>query len=205
MCSAPCVRAFTYLFMAVLGLHCCVRTFSSCGAGFLFVVASPLQSTGPRYTGFGVAAPQFAESSWTRDRTYVPCTGRQILVHCATREVPCGSFVFGFQGCQQQSQTRWLWVLACLVAQSCLTLCDPMDCSPQGFSFHGIFQARILEWVAMSFSRGIFLTQGFKLSPVSRFFTHWAILKQPKMYLLKSPGARGLNLRYWQGWFLRRL
>ena len=40
------------------------------------------------------------------------------------------------------------------VAQSCPTLCDPMDCSLPGFSVHGIFQARVLEWVAISFSRG---------------------------------------------------
>ena len=39
------------------------------------------------------------------------------------------------------------------VAQSCPTLCDPMDCSLSGFSVHGIFQARILEWVTISFSR----------------------------------------------------
>ena len=39
------------------------------------------------------------------------------------------------------------------VAQSCTTLCDPMDCSLPGSSVHGIFQARILEWVAISFSR----------------------------------------------------
>ena len=36
--------------------------------------------------------------------------------------------------------------------QSCLTLCDPVDCSLQGFSVHGIFQARILEYVAMLYS-----------------------------------------------------
>ena len=42
------------------------------------------------------------------------------------------------------------------VIQSCPTLCDPMDCSPPGSSIHGIFQARILEWVAISFSRGSF-------------------------------------------------
>ena len=36
--------------------------------------------------------------------------------------------------------------------QSCLTLCDPMDCSPPGSSVRGILQARILEWVAISFS-----------------------------------------------------
>ena len=37
------------------------------------------------------------------------------------------------------------------VAQSCPTLCNPMDCSLPGFSVHGIFQARILEWVAITF------------------------------------------------------
>ena len=40
------------------------------------------------------------------------------------------------------------------VSQSCLTLCDPMDCSPPEFSIHELFQARVLEWVAISFSRG---------------------------------------------------
>ena len=40
------------------------------------------------------------------------------------------------------------------VAQSCPTLCDPMDCSLPGSSVHGIFQTRVLEWVAISFSRG---------------------------------------------------
>ena len=38
------------------------------------------------------------------------------------------------------------------VAHSCLTLCDPMDCSLPGSSLHGILQARVLEWVAISFS-----------------------------------------------------
>ena len=42
----------------------------------------------------------------------------------------------------------------CLAAQSCPTLCDPMDCSPPGSSVHGISQVRILEWVAISFSMG---------------------------------------------------
>ena len=40
------------------------------------------------------------------------------------------------------------------VAQSCLTLSDPMDCSPPGSSVHGIFQARVLEWSAIAFSDG---------------------------------------------------
>ena len=54
-------------------------------------------------------------------------------------------------------------------AQLCLTLCNPMDCSPPGFSVHGIIPTRILDWVAISYSRGIFLTQelnpGLLLSP----------------------------------------
>ena len=52
-----------------------------------------------------------------------------------------------------------LYVCVCvLVAQSCLTLCDPMHCSPPGSSVHGILQARILEWVAIPFP-----TQGLNL------------------------------------------
>ena len=42
----------------------------------------------------------------------------------------------------------------CMLSKSCLTLCDPMDCSTPVFSVQGIFQARILEWVAMPTSRG---------------------------------------------------
>ena len=44
--------------------------------------------------------------------------------------------------------------------QSCLTLCDPMDCSPPGSSVHGILQARILEWGSHSVLKGIFPIQG---------------------------------------------
>ena len=42
----------------------------------------------------------------------------------------------------------------CVIAQSCLILCDPRDYSPSGSSAHGILQARILEWVTIPFSRG---------------------------------------------------
>ena len=46
------------------------------------------------------------------------------------------------------------------VTQSCLTLCDPLDCSLPSFSVHGILQARTLEWIALSF-QVIFPTQGW--------------------------------------------
>ena len=62
------------------------------------------------------------------------------------------------------------------VAQSCPTLCDPMDCSPPGFSIHGIFQAWVLEWVAISFSRGSSRPRDWNwVSRIAgRCFTIWA-------------------------------
>ena len=71
------------------------------------------------------------------------------------------------------SKVKWKKVLA---AQSCLALCDPIDCSLPSSSIHGIFQGRILEWVATSFSREsswpglqieVFVIAG-------RLFTIWA-------------------------------
>ena len=62
------------------------------------------------------------------------------------------------------------------VAQSCPTLCDPIDCSLPGPSVHGIFQAIVLEWIAISFSRGS--SQPRARTQVSRIvdrrFTVWA-------------------------------
>ena len=58
------------------------------------------------------------------------------------------------KGGKNNSCTGWKYRLcAYSVTQSCAALCDPMDCSPQDSSVHGIFQARILEWVAISSSR----------------------------------------------------
>ena len=57
---------------------------------------------------------------------------------------------------EKSPDKRWAWQVKVkvLVAQSCLTLCDPVDCSPPGSSAHGIPQARILESVAISSYRG---------------------------------------------------
>ena len=54
------------------------------------------------------------------------------------------------------------------VTQSCLTLSDPMNCSPPGSSVHGIFQARVLEWVAIAFSNLFMLLLLLLLSRFSR-------------------------------------
>ena len=66
-------------------------------------------------------------------------------------EKPLGCDLSGSQMQRQEQQCPW--GLKVLVTQSCLTLWDAMDCSPPGFSVHGILQARILEWVAMLSSR----------------------------------------------------
>ena len=82
-------------------------------------------------------------------------------------------------------QNLWRVVLVCLllrerkeseVTQTCLTLCNPMDCSLPGSSVYGIFQARVLEWVAMSFSRGSSRPKDrtWVSHIVGRRFTVWA-------------------------------
>ena len=74
---------------------------------------------------------------------------------------------------------KFIHVCTCLFAHLCPTLGDSMDCSPPGSSVHGILQARILEWVAMPFSRGIFLTQGSNpcLLNCRWILHHWAMGK----------------------------
>ena len=79
---------------------------------------------------------------------------------------------------------HYLCILECdcccyYVSQSCPTLCEPMDCSPPGSFVHGIFQARILEWVANSSSRGSSRPTGpthvSYISSIGRqIFYHWA-------------------------------
>ena len=71
--------------------------------------------------------------------------------------------------------------------QLCPTLCDPMNCSPPSSSLHGILQARILEWVAIPFSRGSswHRDQTQVSSIAGRFFTVWATREAP--FLLVPP------------------
>ena len=71
-------------------------------------------------------------------------------------------------------------VCMCSVTQSCLTLSDPMDCSPPGSSVCAISQSRMLEWVAISYSRGSFWPRDrTSISGIScigrQIFYHWAI------------------------------
>ena len=70
---------------------------------------------------------------------------------------------YGLPGKTLDQMTLWNWSrhqVLMLVAQSCLTLCNPMDCSPPGSSVHGISQARITGMGGHSLLQGIFPTQG---------------------------------------------
>ena len=88
----------------------------------------------------------------------------------------------------------WFWLhfsnnLMCLVIQSCPTLCIPMDCNLPGSSVHGILQARILEWVAMPFSRSSWPRDRNWVSCIAGgFFTNGATRKA----------------RYFKAWFLEK-
>ena len=93
--------------------------------------------------------------------------------------------------------------LACvfvLLAQLCLTLHNPTDCSPPGFSVHGILQARILEWVAISFSRGSSWPRDWTLVSciAGRFFTIWATKKALKIYKTPKATLQGANVFYFE-------
>ena len=74
----------------------------------------------------------------------------------------------------------------CLVAKSCLTLLQPMDCSTPGSSVHRIPQSRILEWFAISFSRGS--TQSLLWGSLIVSSSHYIIFQNP-FQVLPSPGS----------------
>ena len=89
------------------------------------------------------------------------------VLHLGEHLINCSNF---------ESHIHSNWESESGVAQLCLILCDSMDCSLTGSSIHGIFQARILEWAAISFSRRS--SQAMDWTWVSRIvdicFTIWA-------------------------------
>ena len=108
---------------------------------------------------------------------------------------------------------KWIGYSESEVAQSCPTLCDPMDCSLPGSTIHGSFQARILEWVAISFSIQCFSTRWVKsregfvkqlckqdaiLPAASWLEREWGgqgwVRRPPRELSLRGPGGLG-------GWY----
>ena len=89
---------------------------------------------------------------------------------------------------------------ACSVVQSCLTLCNPMDCSPSGSSVHGILQARILEWLAIPFSKEYSWSRvQTRVSHIAgRYFTIWATREaHDRIKCCKYRFHQGLNSPLW--------
>ena len=82
------------------------------------------------------------------------------------------------------------------VAQLCLTLCNPMDCSLSGSSVHGISQARVLEWIAISFSRGSSWPRNrtWVSHIADRLFTVWATREAWKKYNVKINAFSNLTV-----------
>ena len=100
-----------------------------------------------------------------------------------------------------------IWRAHWQVVPSCPNLCDPMDCSLPGSSVHGIFQARVLEWVAISFSRGSswprdrtrishIVGRCFTVWVMREELTHW---KRPWCWERWRAGGERDN-RGWDGW-----
>ena len=100
-------------------------------------------------------------------------------------------------------------VMCVLVTQLCPALCDPTDCSPPDFSVNEILQARILEWIAIPFSRGTSQPRDWTLVSyiAGRFFTFWATGKSVpvRMAIIKMStshkccrgcGEKGMLLHY---------
>ena len=135
--------------------------------------------------------------------SYVP----DLLPHGHDPPVPHGHpwFFPAFSHCLASVHwSLWQWMCSQSLSHVHPTLCDAMDCNPPGSSVHGIFQARILEWVVCHFLlQGIFLTQGS--NPVSctagRCFTAESlekpmVLQMPYGYhRAVLPGSRNAFLR----------
>ena len=88
------------------------------------------------------------------------------------------------------------------VAQLCLTLSDPMDCSLPGSSTHGIFQARVLEWGATAFMAGIY-SDSYYLQPrwpPLQSLSHVQLLATPWTAAYQAPPSMGFSRQeYWRG------
>ena len=111
----------------------------------------------------GTRIVEWAAISFSRRRKSQPRDWTQVSCNC--RQTHCR---LSHQGSRSMHSSE--------VAQSCSTLCDSVDCSLQCSPVHEIFQARVLEWVAISFSRGSSQPrdQTWVSRIVGRCFTIWA-------------------------------
>ena len=115
-----------------------------------------------------------------------PWWGRQAQYSSGQQPVSCRDCPLAFSALR----LSWLFYIARPDAQSCPTLCDPLDCGSPGSSVHGISQARILEWVASFSSRGSSQprdrTQISSVSPIAGSFFTSEPSGRPLFYIILS-------------------
>ena len=177
--------------MVVLGLHCLVPAFSSCSErGLLFIaVVSLVVEHGLQqlpHTGFsswgsqaleqslcscGLAASWHVESSLTRDQTRVPCIGRQILTHCATREILCIFFSCFF--------VRVLPIMYASLNNMSIILA----CLGNFFFYNGIMLQCITVWLGPRDWVSL-LCQQFSIIFTALLYCIWLYMNIPKVYRL---------------------
>ena len=120
----------------------------------------------------GICTPMF-----TQPYLWQPRYRNSLNLQCPLMPewINCNVCVYTFIHIQTHIHKKWdipAAACCCLIAKPCLTLCDPMDSSPPGSSVHGILQARILEWVTISFSRGSsWPREQTHICSAGRFFT----------------------------------
>ena len=135
------------------------------------------------WAGFDRHLPGGELTRDTDGRAFITIQGCSVRENTSgiTWPLPVGSsssttgFKNKWDGSDRRTNSVWFQCL-CVHAQACPTLCDPTDWSPPGSSVHGIFQARLLEWVAIYYSRDL-PDPGIKpesLVLARRFFYHWA-------------------------------
>ena len=142
-------KEFAYIYIHIhtcIGRYhvlCCAKLLQSC-----LILCDPMDCSSPGFSVHEILQARIPEwvaisssraSSWSRNRTHISCAsciGKRVLYPCTTKEV----LLSKIQIRSDQSLSR-------------VRLFDPMNCSLPGASVHGISQARIPEWVAISFSR----------------------------------------------------
>ena len=120
---------------------------------------------------------------------FVDVSGSESKVQCCKKQYYIG--IWNGRSVNQGVPWKETYTDLVLVAESCPTLCDPMDCSPPGFSAHGILQEIILERVAISFSRrSSQLRDQTRVSCIAgRFFTVWVtgeVHDKPRQHIRKQ-------------------
>ena len=101
---------------------------------------------------------KYTNDNAIQSSTFIPVTLEsqgQGIFWCQFNRSLSSSIIYCFTSQPQSVHLPWFCYVCCV-----WIFCSPMDCSPPGSSVHGISQARVLDWVAISFSRGIFLIQG---------------------------------------------